>query len=85
MDQAEKIKTSFHCPKCHHNICGIREVVLPASAFTSIIIPKLGGRFILASCALCGFTEMYDSAAYCEQEDESREKKKSKNIASKPA
>lgn len=85
MDLAEKLKSNFHCTKCHHKTCCIREVVLPASAFTSFIIPKLGGRYLLTTCALCGFTEMYDTAAYCEEPEVEREKKRQKKVASKPA
>ncbi|GAB4315584.1 MAG: hypothetical protein Kow0059_07730 [Candidatus Sumerlaeia bacterium] len=81
MNLAEKIKGSFHCTKCNHTTCCLREVVLPAPAFTSIIIPKLGGRFLLVTCALCGYTEMFDLAVYGEAREAQKETRKNKKIA----
>ena len=51
----EQLEREFVCPKCHGRGAVVQGVLLP-----HIIMPST--RFLAASCALCGYTEFYQTA-----------------------
>jgi len=57
MNPEQAIAERFHCPKCRSRQCATHHVALPQGG-----LPIPFGRYVTATCALCGFTEFYDLA-----------------------
>lgn len=54
----EELETKFVCPKCHAKNPVLGEYSLPKVAH-KLPLPVLD-KFLLVSCSLCGYTEMYN-------------------------
>jgi len=59
MTPEDRLKERFRCPKCKNANCAVHRVSLPHGP-----IPLFKGRFLIATCTLCGYTEFYDQAIY---------------------
>ncbi|RMH26033.1 MAG: hypothetical protein D6691_08625 [Candidatus Hydrogenedentota bacterium] len=68
MNAEERLAANFCCPKCRGKMATTRTVKL-TRGLPKILSPG-EGRYILVSCALCGFTEMYNVLAFqkCEEQ-----------------
>jgi len=55
-------KENFCCPKCRNHEAISREAILPQGTFADLLGLKVGGRYLLLTCSLCGYTELYDLA-----------------------
>ncbi|MEI7632690.1 MAG: zinc ribbon domain-containing protein [bacterium] len=77
MNAEEKLKVNFTCVKCRGKTA-LTRVVPFKRALSDVIsqpikqsLPEVfgtsGQKFILVSCALCGYTEIYNLAAYAMQ------------------
>jgi predicted nucleic-acid-binding Zn-ribbon protein len=53
----EQIRASFRCPKCRNPGCLVHHATVPMN-----VLPLPVGRYLIATCSLCGFTEWYDEA-----------------------
>lgn len=62
MEPAEQLAQSFCCVKCQGKQASTRCVTL--SGGLPHILALSQGKYVLVSCALCGYTEMYSLAAY---------------------
>lgn len=67
MSFEEKLVASFCCPKCRGKSAITRTVKLPGK-FPPLL--SFGSEeFILITCTLCGFTEMYSPLAFEKTEE----------------
>jgi len=71
--KTEFLEETFHCAKCRGEKAVINKLTLSRSSFSSLL-PINSGKYIFVSCALCGFTEIYNLAAY-EKQEETKTKK----------
>ena len=58
VDPAEQ----FRCPKCNGRHAVTRRASIAKSGIADLLGIKAGGRYLLVTCGLCGFTELYDMA-----------------------
>jgi len=77
MDAEERMKANFTCAKCRGKTA-VTRVVPFKRAFSDVIsqplkqcLPEALGassqKYVLISCALCGYTEIYNLSAYALQ------------------
>jgi len=52
----------FCCPKCRNRKAVTRRASIAKGSIADILGLKVGGRYLLVTCNLCGFTELYDQA-----------------------
>jgi predicted nucleic-acid-binding Zn-ribbon protein len=57
MRDVSQIKEAYHCAKCRGTACVVHHTTIPRDAF-----PLPVGRYLVTTCALCGYTEFYDLA-----------------------
>ena len=57
MTRMEEIRNSYCCPKCHGRKPILNEHGIPKAG--KVPLPILN-RFMFVSCALCGYTEIYN-------------------------
>jgi predicted nucleic-acid-binding Zn-ribbon protein len=62
MDLAEKLTANFSCAKCRGKSAITRTVTL--SGGLPGILKLSPDRYLLLTCGLCGYTELYNLAAY---------------------
>ncbi|MCX7011251.1 MAG: zinc ribbon domain-containing protein [Candidatus Sumerlaeota bacterium] len=62
MPAGAKAKDNFLCPKCRNREAIARRVSLPKGVFSDFLGLKAGGRYLVLTCSLCGYTEFYDLA-----------------------
>jgi len=62
MPAGAKAKDNFCCPKCRNRAAIARRASLPKGAFSDFLGLKAGGRYLVLTCSLCGYTEFYDLA-----------------------
>lgn len=55
MSAEDRLADRFHCPKCRNRRCTTHHVALPQGG-----LPIPFGRYIVATCTLCGYSEFYD-------------------------
>ncbi len=77
---SDRLLAEFRCPKCRSREAVSREVVL-AGLSERVFGDPGEHRYLLASCALCGYTEIYNLQLYVQAEQSSR----AKNEAEEPA
>ena len=65
----DKLRETFRCAKCRGKSPVIKEIRIPLSSLHSLL-PLASGKYILVTCSLCGYTEIYDAARYVHAEDE---------------
>jgi len=70
---AQQLRDSFRCPKCHGQEAVVRRVSLSTSPIPGFL-PLVSGKFHAVTCTLCGYTELYDECAYEKQAEKSDEK-----------
>ena len=63
MKSWEKIRESFQCPKCRGKNAAAHRVTLSRTS-VSQLLPLNPGKYIFLTCALCGYTEVYDLSVY---------------------
>ena len=56
----ETFERDFICPKCHGRGAAVEEVQLKRTV--ARMIPLATSSYLAVSCALCGYTELYQSA-----------------------
>ncbi len=64
-DRVESLRESFHCPKCRGQQAHVDRATLTLSG--GRFFPMKPGRFLVVTCALCGFTEFYDMSLFAEE------------------
>jgi len=69
MDAADRFKADFTCLKCRGREAVAREVSLSGRAALPGLIHLRAAKLIALTCTLCGFTELYDPAAYEKSEE----------------
>lgn len=52
----------YRCPKCNGRQASTRQAALAKGRIADLLGLKMGGRYQLVTCALCGYTELYDLA-----------------------
>lgn len=62
MEPEDRLKAAFCCAKCHGRHAETRVVNLATGL--PHILSRGSGRYVLVSCVLCGYTEIYNLAAY---------------------
>lgn len=67
-DVIETLGSAFKCPKCRGDQAHARRVRLP-TAKLSTLFHREPGEFVFVTCALCGYTEVYDLAVYAHAKD----------------
>ena len=67
MNPAEKLAAQYCCVKCHGKKCAVNAVMLPGSVAGLIGVGM--GRYMAVSCALCGYTELYNLSAVALQKE----------------
>ncbi|MBX7246326.1 MAG: hypothetical protein K1X53_12590 [Candidatus Sumerlaeaceae bacterium] len=69
----EKLRTNFHCAKC----CGKSAVtrMVPLSGGLPNLLALASDKYVLLTCALCGYTEIYSTAAHAVDEETAAEAK----------
>jgi predicted nucleic-acid-binding Zn-ribbon protein len=67
MNLEEKLAAAFCCAKCRGKSAVTRTVKLPGK-FPSLL-PFGAEEFILVTCTLCGYTEMYSPIAFEKTEE----------------
>ena len=73
MVNINKLTDNYRCPKCRDKTAIIRKASLSKSSLQSIF-PIAAGKYILLTCSLCGYTEIYDAAVYEKAEQEAETK-----------
>ena len=68
MNPADKFADNFCCPKCQGRKAETRCVTLPGGGLPHILALSQG-KYVLVSCGLCGFTEIYSLSAYATREE----------------
>lgn len=70
MNAEDRFKANFTCLKCRGHEAVAREVSLSAKGALPGLLHLRSAKLIALTCTLCGFTELYDPAAYekCEEE-----------------
>jgi predicted nucleic-acid-binding Zn-ribbon protein len=59
----QELAKGFKCPKCRGDQGQVRRVRLPEPKLSTILM-RSPGVYAFVSCALCGYTEIYDLAVY---------------------
>jgi predicted nucleic-acid-binding Zn-ribbon protein len=73
MDIEEKLQASFCCLKCRGRSAVARTIKLPGKF--PPLLPFGSEEFVLLTCTLCGFTEMYSTLAFSKSEEVAPETK----------
>lgn len=60
-DFENRLLNNFCCPKCRGKSAATKTV--PLSRGLGDLLGLSANRYVLLTCALCGYTEIYDSAA----------------------
>ena len=70
MSNKQDFTENYCCPKCKG-----RSVAMSKTQLTRGHIPDLLGKrskFLLLTCGLCGYTELYDQAIYARNQEEEK-------------
>jgi predicted nucleic-acid-binding Zn-ribbon protein len=67
----ERLKASFCCAKCHARQAETR--VVNFATGLPHLLSRGQGRYVLVSCVLCGYTEIYNLSAYALRPEEAPE------------
>jgi len=71
MRPIESLLANFRCPKCRNTSAVAKEVALGSVAER---IPLVGsGKYVFVSCALCGYTEVYNQKILVNAKDREQE------------
>ncbi len=73
MKKFDSLVENFHCIKCKGNK-GIVNKISVSKLNADKIIPLNRGKYLFLTCALCGYTEVFDLVLYLNQDQ--REDKK---------
>lgn len=79
----EVLEREFICPKCRGRGALVQELQLGRGG-VSALLPLAAGRFLAATCGLCGFTELYSQSAAARNEQEAAEGIASTQAAEEP-
>lgn len=58
MDYRKRLEEKFRCAKCNNHTCISKEVSL--SRVSEKILGNPRDKYLLISCSLCGYTEVYN-------------------------
>jgi len=58
MDPYQRFQDRFKCPKCHNTSSVSKEVSL--SKVSEKLLGGQSDKYLFVSCALCGYTEIYN-------------------------
>lgn len=70
MDIEAKLTENFCCGKCRARAAVAKTVALNRSLPS--ILSLATDKYVLVSCSLCGYTEIYNTHAFVTQEQESQ-------------
>jgi predicted nucleic-acid-binding Zn-ribbon protein len=62
MKRMPDFKQNYCCPKCHGRSAAVSKTQLPRGHIPELL--GLRGKYLLLTCGLCGYTEIYDQAIY---------------------
>lgn len=68
MRKLDSSDMNFTCSKCRGKKAVLNKVSLSRLS-GSQILPLKRGKYIFLTCALCGYTEVYDLALYAKSEE----------------
>jgi len=59
LDVKEILMNRFHCSKCKHDECNVKEVAMTGTGLSKLLDIQ-HQHFLFVSCLNCGITEIYD-------------------------
>ena len=62
-----RLRENFCCVKCRGKTARVHTVILPMARILAIFSGQVSPKFYVVSCALCGYSEMYDAHVYALQ------------------
>lgn len=70
MNSKPDLPESYSCPKCHGRSVAVSKTQLPRGHIPDLL--GMRGKFLLLTCGLCGYTEIYDQAIYARSKEEEK-------------
>jgi len=70
VNRIETIQAAFCCPKCKGRTAKVDYARLP---FVGGRFPLKPVRFLVVTCALCGYTEFYDQSVHANEKESAEE------------
>lgn len=67
MNRKHDLSESYCCPKCHGRSAAVSKTQLPRGHIPDLL--GMRGKYLLLTCGLCGYTELYDQALYARSKE----------------
>jgi len=64
MGPESRLLENFSCAKCRSKQATLRTTHTPADSLKELIQEGIKFKYYLLTCALCGYTEMYDARVF---------------------